>query len=78
MDDKYYETLFILMKNGFYKNDNGTLLYAPNSVHNKDYELLIENQTTYKYPVYGWYYFNSLEAAGIFFNIDITPYQPTP
>ena len=60
--------------NGFYKNDGGTLLYASKFVINKNYELHIEQKDTYTYPVVGWYYFNTLEAACIFFELDITPY----
>ena len=42
------------MKDGFYKLD-GDLIYGPNFVYNKDYELLKENKDTYSYPIDGWY-----------------------
>jgi len=48
---------------GFYKNDNGTLLYGPNFVLNKNYELRAENKDQYTYPIDGWYWFESQEQA---------------
>jgi hypothetical protein len=48
---------------GFYKNDNGELLYGPNFVLNKDYELRAENKDQYTYPVDGWSWFESEEEA---------------
>lgn len=53
----------------FYKNDNGELLYAPNYVLNKDYELYIEYKDEYNYPTWWWYWFNSEELAREFFNL---------
>jgi hypothetical protein len=47
----------------FYKLDWEDLLYAPNFVLNKDYELKIENKDNYDYPVWGWYYFENEEIA---------------
>lgn len=57
------------MEYGFYKNDNGILLYAPNFVYNKDYELIIENKDNYNYPIDGWKYFETKQEALSFFNI---------
>ena len=55
---------------GFYKNgENNTLMYAPNFVYNKDYELLIDNQATYTYPIDGWYYFENEQEATTHFNL---------
>jgi len=54
---------------GFYKFD-GELLYAPNFVFSKDYELLKESKDTYTYPVDGWTWFNSLADANTSFGID--------
>lgn len=54
---------------GFYKLDEGSLLFAPNAVYNKNYELHVENNSQYNYPVDGWYFFNSLIEAKQFFNI---------
>lgn len=55
---------------GFYKNDNGTILYGPNFVLNADYELRVETKDDYTYPVDGWYWFSSREEA--LSNLDIT------
>ena len=51
------------MEQGFYKIENGELLYAPNAVLNKNYTLFREEHDTYTYPVYGWSWFNSLQEA---------------
>lgn len=48
---------------GFYKNENGALLYGPNYVLNANYELFKENKEQYVYPVDGWYWFDSEEEA---------------
>jgi hypothetical protein len=55
---------------GFYKLDNGTLLYAPNYVLNKDYELHIEYKNNYTYPFFDWYFFEREDDALIYFGID--------
>lgn len=61
------------MEAGFYKAEqlsvlgDATLLYAPNFVLNKDYELRIEQREEYAYPVHGWYYFESELDARLFF-----------
>lgn len=55
---------------GFYKLD-GSLLYAPNSVLNKDYQLYKEDYESYSYPVDGWYWFDTLEEACLAFGINI-------
>lgn len=57
---------------GFYKLD-GDLLYGPNFVLNANYELRKELKDEHTYPVDGWYWFDSLEEAQTFFNIDPTP-----
>lgn len=54
---------------GFYKKDDNTLLYAPNFVLNKQFELYKEQHESYTYPVEGWYWFNSEEEAYQFFGI---------
>lgn len=55
---------------GFYKCENQQyLLYAENSVINKDYQLYREEHETYTYPVDDWYWFNTEEEAKAFFNI---------
>ena len=44
---------------GFYKEENGELLYGPNFVLNKNYELRKETHEQHTYPVDGWYWFDS-------------------
>ena len=55
---------------GFYKNDNGELLYAPNYAININYELYKEQHNDYQYPIDGWYWFDNDDAAYLFFNIE--------
>jgi hypothetical protein len=62
------------MNCGFYKNDNGQLLYGPNFVLNKDYELKKENKEDYTYPVDGWIWFDNEDEALVYFNIE----KPVP
>lgn len=59
------------MSKGFYKNDNGSLLYAPNFVYSKDFSLTVLEKDTYTYPVEGWTWFETLEEACTFFGIEI-------
>ncbi len=56
------------MTNGFYKLED-TLLYAPNSVENDKYSLDLNNYSKMEYPIDGWYYFDSLENALMFFSL---------
>lgn len=56
---------------GFYKNDNGELLYGKNYVLSGSYNLYREEKQNYQYPVSGWYWFNSEDEARMFFNIPI-------
>ena len=58
------------MNSGFYKNDNGQLLYGPNFVLNKEYELRKENRNNYNYPVDGWVWFDNEDDAYVYFNIE--------
>lgn len=51
------------MQKGFYKNDNGELLHAPNIIEGNGYVLVKENQDQYEYPIDGWYWFETLEEA---------------
>ncbi len=62
------------MNEGFYKNDNGSLLYAPNFVSGPGFTILATNNTEYEYPVNGWHWFNSLTEACTFFNLNETDY----
>ena len=56
---------------GFYKLD-GELLFGPNFVLNANYELYRKDHDTYTYPVDGWYWFDTLEEAQVFFGIEPT------
>lgn len=55
----------IINTSGFYKNDNGNLLYAPNFVYGpyESYSLTKENKDTYSYPIDGWHWFESDQMA---------------
>ena len=53
----------ILDTSGFYKNDNGTLLFGPNFVLNANYELRRETHDQHNFPIDGWFWFNSEEEA---------------
>jgi hypothetical protein len=48
---------------GFYKNDNGSLLWSANKVINDNFELLIDQKDTYVYPVEGWIWADTTEEA---------------
>lgn len=48
---------------GFYKRDGDGLIYGPNYVLNKDYELRRESKNQHEYPVDGWSWFDSEEEA---------------
>jgi hypothetical protein len=51
------------MESGFYKTDSGELMFAPNAVFNANYTLQRELADTYEYPVYGWSWYESRDAA---------------
>lgn len=57
---------------GFYKNDDGYVLFGPNFVINANYHLTKENRDYHTYPVDGWYWFDTAEEAYGFFGI---PYE---
>jgi hypothetical protein len=48
---------------GFYKLDEGQLLYGPNFVSNANFELNRESKAEHTYPVDGWYWFDSESEA---------------
>ena len=52
-------------ENGFYKLDidNNDLLYGPNFVYHRDYEIFKEYKDTYTFPVDGWYWFETYDEA---------------
>lgn len=54
---------------GFYKIDGDEILYAPNFVYSKDFEIEINNKEKYTYPIHGWYYFETEESAMKFFDV---------
>jgi hypothetical protein len=54
---------------GFYKEENGELIYAPNFVLNKNFELYKETHDQHTYPVDGWHWFDSETEARTFLNI---------
>jgi hypothetical protein len=60
-------------ENGFYKLDGEELLYAPESVGGKDWAIRIRDHARYKYPVNGWYYFETRAEAKGFFNWEDPP-----
>jgi len=60
---------------GFYKNDDGYVLYGPNFVLNANYELYRETKDNQTYPTDGWYWFDSVEEAYAFFGIEYIPPQ---
>jgi hypothetical protein len=49
----------------FYKRDGEALHQAPNFVYGPEISLTAENHAEYDYPVDGWYWFDSLDAAMI-------------
>jgi hypothetical protein len=62
--------------NGFYNFDGTTLLYAPNAVYNKNFELHKDSRNEYDYPIHNWYWFGNREEALEFFEIteeDLSP-----
>jgi hypothetical protein len=60
---------------GFYKNDNGYILYGPNFVLNANYDLRKETKDQHTYPTDGWYWFDSVEEAYTFFGLEYIPLE---
>lgn len=54
----------------FYKLENEQLLEAPNFVSAPTYELLVNKKDEYQYPFDGWYWFDTMDIAKQFFNIE--------
>lgn len=54
---------------GFYKNENGILLYSSTTVESATYLLIADNHKEYAYPIDGWYWFYNEEEARIFLNL---------
>lgn len=61
---------------GFYKLDEGNLLYGPNFVLNENYELYKNTHEFYVYPIDGWYWFDNEDSARSFFNLPPLEDQP--
>jgi len=57
-------------KSGFYKLIDSELIYAPNFVINKTFELLKEKHSEYSYPVDGWIWFDTETEALGYFNVE--------
>ena len=57
MDEEIIDT------SGFYKNEDGALLFGPNYVLHANYELRRETHDQHTYPVDGWHWFDSEEQA---------------
>ena len=53
---------------GFYKDDEGSLLYGT-LVCGPTYTLIESEHDTYTYPVDGWYWFDSEAEARAFFDL---------
>jgi|688.fasta_scaffold126951_3 hypothetical protein len=59
---------------GFYKDDNGFLVWSADRVLNERFELWLDQKDTYTYPVEGWYWFDSeIEARNT-----LSCYGPQP
>ena len=54
---------------GFYKLDGEILLFGPNFVINKDYELRRETHDQHTYPIDGWSWFDTEEEARAFYGL---------
>ena len=55
---------------GFYKNDNGDLLYGTKIYGPYEQYLLDkENKNNYAYPIDGWYWFDSEKEAKTYFDL---------
>jgi hypothetical protein len=57
-----------IMEKGFYKLDNGSLLFGT-IVTSQEYLLIIEEKENYELPIDGWYYFETNQEARDFFGI---------
>jgi len=57
MDEEITDT------SGFYKKEDDQLLYGPNFVLNKNYELRRETKDQHTYPIDGWNWFDTEKEA---------------
>lgn len=71
----------IIDTSGFYKRDGDNVLFGPNFVLNASYELRRETHDSHSYPVDGWLWFDSAEAAyaafGLVMSVDVSEQPPT-
>lgn len=51
------------MTAGFYKKQDGQLLYGSHTVEGNGYVLLAQDKDQYEYPVDGWVWFENEEEA---------------
>ena len=51
-------------------NDDGALLFGPNYVMNKQYELHKGQHETYTYPIDGWKWFDDEDAAYLEYGLE--------
>jgi hypothetical protein len=63
------------MNEGFYTKTNGELIYGRRFIYAPTYKLTKNLKDTYQYPVHGWRWFDSLEDACLFFDIDVEEYK---
>ena len=63
--------IILMDSSGFYKNENGLLLAGPHFVLAGSYNLFKEEKDSYTYPIGGWYWFDSIEEACAFFQLEI-------
>jgi len=56
---------------GFYKNDNGSLLWSADRVINDNFQLWIDLKDTYNYPVEGWIWADSEAEARVILNLPL-------
>lgn len=57
-----------ITKEGFYKKEGESLLYAPNYIEGQGFTLIIDNKDTYTYPVEGWIYADNSDIANTILN----------
>lgn len=53
----------------FYKLENGEIEVAETCIAGLDLDLHYLQKDTYTYPVQGWYWFDTIEEAHLFFGI---------
>ena len=62
---------------GFYKNDNGFLIWSADRVINENFQLWANQKDTYSYPVEGWIWADSTEEAKSILGIIDIPEEST-